>query len=110
MFFCEFYRGLADLPVAESAKRMIDGFLEDECTPCITLNPRKAKQIKKTILEEISLSLRFCPPCSETKACNINTLYLANSLRLVAKKYREAGKLLYWKIFESLADMLISAE
>jgi len=96
---------LADLSVTDSARSVIEGFLEAECTPTILLSPLKAEGLKNIIMGEIFLSLsQISSSCHGDET----TKELAKRLRAVAKAYCHDGRIALWSHFTTLSWLLES--
>ena len=97
---------LADLKISESARSVIEGFLDAECTPNILLSPLKAEGLKNVIMGEIFLSLsQISFSCHDGDKM---TKELAKKLRAVAKAYCRDGRIDLWFHFTTLAWLLES--
>lgn len=96
---------LSDLFVTESARSVIEGFLEAECTPTILLSPLKAEGLKNIIMGEIFLSLsQIGSSCHGDEM----TRELAKRLRAVAKAYCHDRRIDLWSHFTTLSWLLES--
>lgn len=96
---------LASLPVADSAKAVIEGFIEAECSPSIYQSPSKSEKLRRIILKEIHISLkrmRSGPDDSQ------NIFKLAKRLQSVAKQYRRDGNIFLWNCFKVLSELIKS--
>lgn len=103
----EFTTDVSDLLVADSAKSVIEGFLDAECSPTIALSPSRAERIKNIILREIHLSLSDTSPLyQDEQMLNKNTAILAKKLRAVAKGYCRVGEMFFWNRFRVLSELI----
>lgn len=106
-----FCPSVANLPVANSAKAVIESVLEAECSPTSTLSPSRAWRRQNVIMGDIYLSsydMMNSSVVHHGKELEQNTLILAKRLRSVAKGYRRAKKFFYWNCFRVLAELLTS--
>lgn len=97
---------LSDLLVADSAKAVIEGFLDAECVPTILRSPLKAEGLKNIIMGEICLSLSHIRSSSQNG--DDTTKELAQKLRAVAKAYSRDGRIDLWHHFLTLSGLLES--
>ena len=58
----DFSREVDSLPVADTVKRVVETFLEAECTPTAWLDPKRAKRLRKRILWDVGC-------CAEIGEC-----------------------------------------
>jgi hypothetical protein len=104
-----FCYSVANLPIADSAKAIIESVLEAECSPTSTLNPSRAWKRQNIIMGDIYLSLydMFYPTAHYGEsALEANTLILAKRLKSVAKGYRIRRKWFFENCFRVLSELL----
>jgi len=97
----EFSADVESLPIAQKAKRVVETFLELECTPGINLSPRRAKWLRECFLGVIESCAEVAFDEREFKtAPTISVAHEIESLHQVDHRSFVSIKLL------ELADML----
>ena len=102
----KFIPKVKDLLIAQKAKRVIEGFLDAECSPNIALSPSKAERLRRGIIKHVWIvSEHLVLSGKYEKAV---TWALASELEEVATANRAQGRKGVAARLEILAELLRS--
>ncbi len=96
------------LSIAEKAKRVLQGFLNTECSPNAYLSPRDAESLRRSIMDDVRIAVES----RSGTYPNVSTGAIAHELSSVAESQKQSkrpgpnGKSgLHPDLLESLAEM-----
>jgi len=104
----DFSYSVNSLRVANTVKRVVETFLEAECTPRVWLDPKRAKRLQKMILWDVGccaeIAIEHGPPQREKAA----TRALASRLQDCAAVHLARGRRDVSARLEILAEMVVA--
>lgn len=99
-----FLPDIAPLKIANKAKRVIESFLEEECTPSVGFSPKRSARMRKAIIEGVKAAISV----NWNEDRSISTFSLAYELRDIADGHRNAHRKSVANNLEILSGLLES--
>ncbi|MCX6721096.1 MAG: hypothetical protein NT026_00610 [Candidatus Staskawiczbacteria bacterium] len=102
----DFSFDLDQLAIAQKAKRVIEGFLDAECTPSAGFNPAKANKLRRAIMREVSCVAPCRADLPPDDTDSMATYVLSRALADAAEGHRNENRNGLADKLEELAELI----